>query len=57
LGNKICRAPGGFTQRHAEPEKIFGVHIVEALSFVHLPTNFERDSIKATALSYSENPR
>jgi hypothetical protein len=27
LGNKIRRAPGGFTQRHAESEKIFRVHI------------------------------
>jgi len=26
LGHKIRRAPRGFTQRHAETEKIFGVH-------------------------------
>ena len=26
LGNKVRRPPGGFTQRHAEPEKIFGIH-------------------------------
>jgi len=27
LGNKIRRKAGGFTQRHAEAEKVFGVHI------------------------------
>jgi len=27
LGNKIRRPPGGFTHRHAETEKIFGVHL------------------------------
>jgi hypothetical protein len=32
FGNKIRRPPGGFTQRHAEPEKIFGVHSRQLVS-------------------------
>ena len=28
LGNKICCAPSGFTQRNTESDKIFGVHVI-----------------------------
>jgi hypothetical protein len=31
LGHKIRRPPGGLTQRHAESEKIFGVHLFNKL--------------------------
>ena len=49
-GNRIRRAPRGFTQRHAEPEKIFGVHEINQLPVkcVFLPWNL-RHLTKAAA--------
>jgi hypothetical protein len=49
LGHKIRRPPRRFTQRHAEPEKIFGVHEFR-LNEAGSKANNRRDgNLRATA--------